>query len=79
MIIRHITSTYRMRDYMAELADVLKKQKPEKHRVTIEDVNRVLEVGRLLLSVLTPEELDQLKKELSNNHTQSEIGNTSVT
>jgi hypothetical protein len=28
--------------------------------VTIEEVNRVLEVGRLLLSVLTPEELDEL-------------------
>ena len=33
--------------------------------VTIAEVNRVLEVGRLLLSVLTYEELDQLRQELS--------------
>lgn len=59
--------------------------------VTIEEVNRVLEVGRLLLSVLTPEELEQLQqllndqpiKRLFNTPTAStsdaEIGNTGVT
>ena len=30
--------------------------------VTVEEVNRVLEVGRLLLSVLTPEEVEQLEQ-----------------
>ena len=57
----------------------------------IAQLNRVLEVGRLLLSVLTPEELDQLKLILANrvtdcvDHTISfidadqSIGNASVT
>ena len=35
-------------------------------KVTVEDVNRVLEVGRLLLSVLTPEEIEELTR-LSGN------------
>lgn len=30
--------------------------------VSIDDVQRVLELGRILLSVLTPEELEQLQK-----------------
>lgn len=59
--------------------------------VTIEEVNRVLEVGRLLLSVLTPEELEQLQQLLNNQSIDSlfntttastadaEIGNTGVT
>lgn len=29
--------------------------------VTVEDVQRVLELGRILLSVLTPEEIEQLQ------------------
>ena len=36
------------------------------NRVTQEDVNRILEVGRLLLSVLTPEEIEELTR-LSGN------------
>lgn len=59
--------------------------------VTIEEVNRVVEVGRLLLSVLTPEELDHLQQLLNNQSIDSlfntttastanmEIGNTGVT
>ncbi len=59
--------------------------------VTIEEVNRVLEVGRLLLSVLTPEELDQLQQLLNNQSieglfsapavstAETEKGNTGVT
>lgn len=35
---------------MAELVNDLKAQALVKPRVTVEDVNRVLEVGRLLLS-----------------------------
>lgn len=55
---------------------------------TIEEVNRVLEVGRLLLSVLTPEELDQLQQLLNNqpieghfntSTAETEKGNTGVT
>ena len=42
-------------------------------QVTVEDVNRLLEVGRLLFSVLTPEEIEQLQELLS---TQKHIGNT---
>ena len=57
----------------------------------IAQLNRVLEVGRLLLSMLTPEELDQLKLILANrvtdcvDHTISfidadhSLGNASVT
>jgi hypothetical protein len=54
--------------------------------VTPEDVERVLAVGRLLLSVLTPEELDQLQKTLTSEMSFSndggrhkrEIGNAGV-
>ncbi len=38
------------------------KNPNEKHQVTIEDVNRVLEVGRMLFSVLTEEEIEALTK-----------------
>jgi len=64
---------------MAELAKDLEVQKQDRPKVTVKDVNRLLEVGRLLLSVLTPDELHQLKEELSNNGAQSELGNTGVT
>jgi hypothetical protein len=59
--------------------------------VTTEDVNRLLEVGRLLLSVLTKEELNQLQQILNGyvisnkisasvpSKLPSEIGNTGVT
>jgi hypothetical protein len=56
--------------------------------VSIEEVNRVLEVGRILLSVLTPEELNELRvlyfvdlnQSIPSNHqTKSRIGNTGVT
>ena len=59
--------------------------------VTIEEVNRVLEVGRILLSVLTTEELDQLQQSLGSqvfkgmfalplsSGSSSQVGNTSVT
>lgn len=66
------------------------KSKPDT-TVTIEEVNRVLEVGRLLLSVLTPEELEQLQQLLNDQPITSlfktptastadaKIGNTGVT
>ena len=53
-----------------------KKVKSAKEKtITVEDVNRLLEVGRLLLSVLTPEEIEALQKYLSENSTSSNIGN----
>ena len=42
-------------------------------KVTIEDVNRVLDVGRLLFSVLNPEEIEELKKQFSSLQ---KLGNT---
>lgn len=59
--------------------------------ITIEEVNRLLEVGRLLLSVLTAEELDQLQQALRrqtanelfniplSSASDTDIGNASVT
>ncbi len=59
--------------------------------VTIDEVNRVLEVGRLLVSVLTPKELDHLQLILNNqtiddvftiplsSTSDFELGNTSIT
>jgi len=47
--------------------------------ITIEEVNRVLEIGRLLLSVLTPEELNQLEQILNGQPSGLDIGNTGVT
>ena len=53
-----------------------------KLNVTLQDVNRVLEAGQLLLSVLTEEELKDLRV-LSQTENQleidSEIGNAGVT
>ena len=53
-----------------------------KLNITLQDVNRVLEAGQLLLSVLTEEELKDLKF-LSQTENQlemdSEIGNAGVT
>lgn len=53
------------------------KQDPD---VTIEEVHRLLEIGRILLEVLTPEELEWLST-IANGTDQREmeIGNTSVT
>lgn len=48
-------------------------------QVTIEDVNRILEIGQLLLSVLTSEEIEQLSDFLISAQSESWIGNTSVT
>lgn len=47
--------------------------------VTVDDVNRILEVGRILMSVLTQEELEDLKKILGNHTTGKNIGNAGVT
>ena len=47
--------------------------------VTVEDVNRVLEVGRMLLSVLTEEEIEELQEILSRQKADQNIGNAGVT
>jgi hypothetical protein len=47
--------------------------------VTIEEVNRVLEVGRMLLSVLTEEEIEELQEILSRQEADQNIGNAGVT
>ena len=41
--------------------------KSNKLKVTFEDVQRVLEVGRLLKSVLTEEELEELAKTINTS------------
>ena len=47
--------------------------------ITVEEVNRVLEVGRLLFSVLTEEEKEELQRFLSASSGENEIGNAGVT
>jgi hypothetical protein len=41
--------------------------------ITVEDVNRLLDLGRLLFSVLTPDEIEELQTFFSS---QKELGNT---
>ena len=47
--------------------------------ITVEEVNRVLEVGRLLFSVLTKEENAELQRILNGQSDETELGNTGVT
>ena len=42
-------------------------------KITLEAVDRLIEVGRLLFSVLTPEEIEKLQELLS---THNQTGNT---
>ena len=51
----------------------------DQENITIIEVNRVLEVGRLLLSVLTDDELEELQQILSNSSDVSKMGNAGVT
>ena len=48
-------------------------------QVTVEEVNRVLEVGRLLFSVLTEEEIAELQRILNGQSEKDKLGNTGVT
>ena len=61
------------------MSEDTKKQSPTKPAVTVEDVNRVLEVGRLLFSVLREEEIVELQRILSYSSEEPGIGNTGVT
>ena len=42
------------------------RTKTKKFTVSVEEVNRVLEAGRLLFSVLTPKEIEELRKLLNS-------------
>ncbi len=46
------------------------------HQASKEDLDRILEIGLILMSVLTEEEMEQLQALLSHD---SKIGNTGVT
>ena len=52
------------------------KQKAQTKTVTVEDVNRLLEVGRLLFSVLTAEEIEALQEEFAKLTASEKLGNT---
>ena len=49
--------------------------KTQAQTVTLEDVNRLLDLGRLLFSVLTPEEIEALQEMFSKSPPSKEIGN----
>jgi hypothetical protein len=61
------------------MSEEITKNLPTISEVTIEDVNRLLEVGRMLLSVLTEEEIEELQEILSRQKSGEEIGNAGVT
>ena len=50
-------------------------QKTQTQTITVEDVNRLLDLGRLLFSVLTPEEIEALQEMFSQSPPSKEIGN----
>ena len=52
---------------------------PTESQVTVEEVNRVLEVGRLLFSVLTNDEKAKLIRILNAQSDETEFGNAGVT
>ena len=51
------------------------KKKAQPQTVTVEYVNRLLEVGCLLFSVLTPKEIEALQAEVIMFSTSEELGN----
>ena len=60
------------------MSERLAIQPAEYTEITIEDVNRLVEVGRILASVLTKEELEHLQENLSRESAIRVIGNTGV-
>ena len=58
---------------------IKKDQDSSKPDVTVDDVNRVLDIGRLLLSVLAEEEIKELHRLINAETTEVELGNMSVT
>ena len=71
----HIHITYSE----APMSDQKDKPTSLTQAVTIEEVNRVLEVGRLLFSVLTEEEITELQEILNGSSVEKGIGNAGVT
>ena len=70
------------------MAEEVSKTPHSEPRVSVEEVERILVIGRLLLSVLTPEELEELQSLGGLSHSNSipvdlsstsEISNTGVT
>ena len=60
--------------FLEENMDTTAKEESLKEKqVAVEEINRLLEIGRLLFSVLSPEEIEKLQKLFS---IQKEIGNT---
>ena len=62
----------------------MEQQRNDVHQVvTIEEVNRLLDLGRILLSILTEEEIEQFNAILAEDRIPqkqlAEIGNTGVT
>ena len=55
---------------MALDGEVMNEPQSKNAMVTHQDVERVLAIGRLLLPVLTPEELDILQSQLLSNQIQ---------
>lgn len=55
------------------------QKRPTESQVTVEEVNRVLEVGRLLFSVLTDDEKAELARILNSQSDETELGNAGVT
>lgn len=55
------------------------QKRPIDPRVTVEEVNRVLEVGRLLFSVLTDEEKEELGLLIKASSSEYKKGNAGVT
>ena len=51
-------------------------QKTQTQTATVEEVNRLLDIGRLLFSVLAPDEIETLHKEFAKFSTSEKIGNT---
>ena len=74
MIKRNHRDTYR--ELVGKMVTSTRRdnRRPERPRVTAQDLERVLAMGRLLLSVLTPEELDELRDELTNNKRDTNSG-----
>jgi hypothetical protein len=62
-----------------QILDRQESNMPGKYTVTVEDVNRVLEVGQLLFSVLKEEEIQELQRILNGVSEIEEIGNAGVT
>jgi hypothetical protein len=59
-----------------EMIEIIEERpKTADAKVTVEEVNRVLEVGRIHFSVLTDEEIQELTELLSSKE---KIGNTGV-